>query len=282
MARCHLPWRLSLLCESQALEDRSPHLGPPDSKAVAEEVGRAVAAALAWSRKQEPQAARRAWSGLAPGSPPVAIVLRPLASGLPVGFFALVAAATMVGAEPLRWLPSSATLALGLILFPTAIAQLVGGVSAILSRDVIAATLMMTFSGVWLGTALVFTLHPAHGLEVLAVWYLALCPVIACLITSATGKLALTLVPAVGLPTFLATGLWLLLGGRALGEVAGGLSLLLAMVGLYAGLALLLEDSRHRTVLPTLRRGAMRTALTGDLQTQLRDIEHEAGVRRYL
>jgi succinate-acetate transporter protein len=140
----------------------------------------------------------------------------------------------------------------------------------------------MTFSGVWLGTALVFAIHPAHGLEVLAVWYLAFCPVLVCLIASATGKLALSLVPTVGLPTFLATGTWLLLGGRLLGELVGGLSFLLAAVGLYAAMALLMEDSRRRTVLPTLRRGAMRTALTGDLQAQLRDIEHEAGVRRSL
>ena len=275
-------WRLSTLCDSGTLGGPPPDVALTDSKALAEEVGRAVAAALAWSRQEEHQPARRDWSGLAPGTPPVTIVLRPLASGLPIGFFAMVLAATLLGAQAVGLLPSTASAAIGLVLVPTAIDQLVGGVSAILSRDVIAATIMMTFSGVWFGTALVYALHPAHGLEVLAVWYLALCPVIVCLLASASGKLALSLVPMVGLPTFLATGIWLLAGGRTLGVVVGCLSFLLAVVGLYAAVALLMEDARRRTVLPTVRRGAMRTALTGDLQAQLRDIEHEAGVRRYL
>ncbi len=215
---------------------------------------------------------------------PAVVTLRPIASGLPFGFFGLVAAASIVGVQAYGLLPSSAGEVIGLLLIPTVVLQLVGGVSSIAGRDVIAASLMLTFSGVWLGTALVYLLNPTDGLVALGIWYFAIAPVIIGLISSATGKLALSVVPVVGLPTFLVTGVWLIGGakGVGLGQAVGILSFALAFFGLYAGVALLLEDARRRTVLPTLRRGAMREPFTGDFATQLRGIEHEAGVRRYL
>jgi hypothetical protein len=210
-------------------------------------------------------------------------MLRPIASGLPFGLFGLVVAATLTGTQAFGILPTSASLAIGLLLFPTAVAQLVGGISAVLGRDVIGASLMIVFSGVWLGTALVYVLHPTDGLEVLAVWYLALAPVVIGLISSATGKLGLALVPVTGLPMLVVTAVWLLSGSpKGLGEAAGVLSFALAAAGLYAAVALLLEDARGRTALPTLRRGPMREAFTGDFSAQLEGVEHEAGVRRYL
>jgi len=132
---------------------------------------------------------------------------------LPFGLFGLVVAATMLGAQALPFLPMRASLAIGLILVPTAMAQLVAGVAALPSPDVISATLMMVFSGVWLGTGLVFIVSPPYGHVVLGFWYLVLCPVIACLISAATARLALSLVPMIGLPTFLVTGIWLIVGG---------------------------------------------------------------------
>ena len=213
----------------------------------------------------------------------VSIVLRPIASGLPFGFFGLVVAATLVGAQAFGLLPKSATIAVGLLLLPTAVLQLVGGISALLGRDVIAATLMLVLSGAWLGTALMYLAHPNHGLETLAFWYFALSAVITCLIACATGKLLLSLVPLTGLPTFLLTGIWLISGtGKGLGEAVGVLSLVLALAGLYAGLALLLEDAHRRTILPTLRRGPMKQAFTDGLSAQVENLEHEAGVRQYL
>lgn len=209
-------------------------------------------------------------------------MLRPVASGLPFGLFGLVAASVVVGAQLYGFLPTSASLAIGLILLPTVVVQLVAGVFALLARDVIAASLMLTFSGVWLGTALVYMVQPPHGLEVLAFWYFALVPVIGALISSATAKLALSVIPMTGLPTFLVTAVYLLEGGRQLAQAAAILSFLLAFVGLYGATALLLEDARRRTVLPTLRRGPMKQAFVGDFASQLTDLEHEAGVRRYL
>jgi hypothetical protein len=162
--------------------------------------------------------------------------------------------------------------------------QLIGGISCILGRDVISASLMLVFSVAWLGTALVYLFHPPYGLPGLGIWYLALAPVIGALISSATGKLALTFVPIVGLPTFVVTAIWLLgnADSAGLGKAVAVLSFVLAAVGYYVALALLFEDSRRRTILPTLRRGPMRQAFTGTFTDQLTNVEHEAGVRRYV
>jgi len=149
---------------------------------------------------------------------PVSAVLRPLASGLPFGLFGLVVAATMLGAQALLFLPMRASLAIGVVLIPTAMAQLVAGVAALPSRDVISATLMMVFSGVWLGTGLVFIISPPYRHVVLGFWCLALCPVIACLISAGTAKLALSLVPMIGLRTLLVTGIWLIVAGPGSGR----------------------------------------------------------------
>lgn len=53
-------------------------------------------------------------------------------------------------------------------------------------------------------------------------------------------------------------------------------------VGLYAGIAFLLEDLRGSSVLPVLRRGAARDSFEGDLSEQLRRAGGEAGVREQL
>lgn len=226
------------------------------------------------------------YSGSGPGRSeiPATVVLRPIASGVPLGFFGLVAAASITGVQAFGILPSQASLAVGLLLLPTVVAQLIGGISSILGRDVVAATLLLTFSGVWLGTALIYLSHPPMAMETLAIWYFAVGAVILAIIFSATGKLALSLLPTIGLPTLLVTGIWLLGDGtsQGLGQAAGLRAFCLAAAGLDAGIALLFEDARRRTILPTVRLGAMKDAFVGDFSAQLKDIEHEAGVRRYL
>lgn len=220
-----------------------------------------------------------------PGQPvPAVVTLRPIASGLPIGFFGLVLAAALTGAEAYGFLPAISGKAIGMLLLPTVVLQIIGGVSCILGRDVISASLMLTFSGAWLGTALIYMTTPPEGLKVLGIWYLALAPLIAVLISSGTKKLALVAVPCVGLPTFVVTAIWLIGGAKStdLGHAVGIMSWVLAALATYVGAALLLEDARRHTVLPTLRSGPMKEALTGDFASQLTGIEHEAGVRRYV
>lgn len=54
------------------------------------------------------------------------------------------------------------------------------------------------------------------------------------------------------------------------------------LFALYGGLALALEDAKHRPVLPFGRRGEALEAVEGDLGDQVGPIEKEAGVRKQL
>ena len=65
-------------------------------------------------------------------------------------------------------------------------------------------------------------------------------------------------------------------------HVAGWLGVPLAVFALYGGLALLLEESTQRMVLPIGRRGRSRTSLEGSFAHQVRQAEQEPGVRRQL
>lgn len=66
-------------------------------------------------------------------------------------------------------------------------------------------------------------------------------------------------------------------------EISSGiLGLVIFIFALYGGLALGLEDVKHRTVLPFGRRGEARNAIEGDLADQIGPIEDEAGVRKQL
>jgi uncharacterized protein len=99
---------------------------------------------------------------------------------------------------------------------------------------------------------------------------------------AAPGKL----LPAAVLGTaglrFATTGLYELTAGSAWKDVAGVVGLVLCALGVYAALAMALEDARRETVLPVGRRGVGRTSLEGGLAGQLDRIEHEAGVREQL
>ncbi|MGX4688936.1 hypothetical protein [Streptomyces sp. JNUCC 63] len=71
-------------------------------------------------------------------------------------------------------------------------------------------------------------------------------------------------------------------GAPALQTAAGWAGVALGVFALYGGLALLLEETTRRTVLPPARRGRARTSLQGDLGHRLEQAEREAGVRRQL
>jgi uncharacterized protein len=94
------------------------------------------------------------------------------------------------------------------------------------------------------------------------------------------------LVPAAVLGTaglrFGFTGLYELTNSSGWQDAAGIVGLLLCVLALYAALAMAIEDSRGRTVLPLLRRGTGRGALEQRFSDQASGLDHEAGVREQL
>lgn len=77
-------------------------------------------------------------------------------------------------------------------------------------------------------------------------------------------------------------GLYELTGSTPLQTVSGVFGLLVFAFALYGGLALALEDTKHRPILPFGRRGEALEAVEGDLSDQIGPIEREAGVRKQL
>jgi uncharacterized protein len=210
------------------------------------------------------------------------IVLRPIGSPLPLGFFTVAIDNVMVSALQWGLLSAADRRVVALIVFPAFIVQAIVGVFALSARDSIAGTLMLSFATTWLVDALVFYLYPPGAAAALGMFYVVFAVFVACMLASALLKRALAAVVAVAVPRFLIAGIAELSGNHVLSQVGAVMGFLLAAVALYTAFALLMEDSRGREVLPIGRLGAARQATHGTLADELRDIERQPGVRRTL
>jgi uncharacterized protein len=210
------------------------------------------------------------------------IVLRPIGSPLPLGFFTV--ATNNVLLSVLQWgvLPAADRRAVALTVFPAFIVQTISGLYALGARDSIAGTLMLSFATTWLVDALVFFVNPPGAAATLGMFYVVFAVFISFMLASARQKRSIVAVLAVAAPRFLISGVAELTGNQALAQTGSVLGFLLAAVALYTAFALLLEDSRGREVLPTGRFGAARQAIHGNLTDELRGIERQPGVRRTL
>ncbi|MFB9719742.1 GPR1/FUN34/YaaH family transporter [Planobispora longispora] len=210
------------------------------------------------------------------------INLRPIASPMPLGFYAVAIASVMIASLQLGLFPPGAHRAVALTVIPAFILQLVVGVFAFGARDVIAATLMACFSGMWLAGSLVLALDPPGGAAVLGALNAVFALFAVLMASVARPKRALWLVLVTAVPRFAVAAAANLTGAPWLTTASGVLGLLLAAVALYAAFALMLEDMRGHEVLPIGRSGPAHHAVEGDLAVQLRNLERQAGVRRTL
>ena len=213
------------------------------------------------------------------------VVLRPIASPLPLGFAGLaVASATLAGTE-LGWIGHSDVVHAGLIAFIFApLVQVIACVFGFLSRDAVAATGIGVLAATWAAIGAVSVTSRAgatsHALGTL------LLVAAAAVLVSATVAAAAKLVPAIvmGLAAarFAVTGIYEFVPDSGWKTATGIVGLVTALAALY-GMASLETESMFRSpLLPTLRRGAGRQALAGDLPAQVSDVAAEAGVRKQL
>ncbi|KOV17187.1 MULTISPECIES: GPR1/FUN34/YaaH family transporter [Streptomyces] len=210
------------------------------------------------------------------------INLRPIASPMPLGFYTVAIASVIVGCFQLGVFEEGGRRAVGLAILPAFVLQLLVAAFAFGARDVVAATLMACFSGLWLATSLTLVTDPPDGIRVLGVLN-AVFALFALLMASVAGrKRALWLVLCTAVPRFAVAAVANLTGADWAGVLSGWLGLLLAVVALYTAFALMLEDMRGEEVLPIGRSGPAHHAVAGDLSVQLRDLERQAGVRRTL
>ncbi len=212
------------------------------------------------------------------------VVLRPIASPLPLGFLALAVATTAFASVQLRWIPATEghTVALGVLLLTVPL-QLVACVMGFLARDPVAATGMGILSGTWAAACLA-TLASPPGAASAGLGVILLCSG-ACLLVPAVGTHS-KLVPAAVIVTsaarFAVTGIAELDGGRDWATAAGWVGVALGVLSVYAALALEVEGTESRTVLPLGRQGGSRRAVEGALDDQVADVAREPGVRRQL
>jgi succinate-acetate transporter protein len=142
---------------------------------------------------------------------------------------------------------------------------------------------MAILSGTWLSIGLV-TLTRAPGSTSDALGLLLILAATAMLVpaAAATGKLVVAAVLTTTALRFLVTALYQLTDSGSWKTAAGILGLALCGLAVYTALAMALEESHRRTVLPLLRRETGEGAMTAGLGRQVRDVEHEAGVRAQL
>ncbi|MFJ8584295.1 acetate uptake transporter family protein [Streptomyces sp. NPDC093595] len=210
------------------------------------------------------------------------INLRPIASPMPLGFCTVAIASVIVGCFQLGVFEDDARRAVGLVIVPASVLQLLVSWFAFGARDVVAATLMACFSGLWLATSLALVVDPPGALRVLGVLN-AVFALFAVVMASVAGrKRALWLVLSTAAPRFAVAALADLTGVAWVGILSGVLGLLLAVIALYTAFALMLEDMRGQEVLPIGRSGPAHHAVEGDLSVQLSNLERQAGVRRTL
>lgn len=213
------------------------------------------------------------------------VVLRPVASPLPLGLLAVAVGTFTVAGLQLSWIPAANSADVGLLLLTFVVPlQALSSIFGFLARDPAASTGMALQAGGWfsIGAALHRAppgkASPALGLLLLAVATTLLVPVV----VASFGKLLASAVMALTALRFYLTAAAQLSPVRGWQTAAAVVGLCLGVAALYAGLAFELEDSMHKTVLPTLRWRQGRTAVSGDLTDEISGVEHEAGVRRKL
>lgn len=213
------------------------------------------------------------------------IVVRPLGSALPLGFFAFSVGTVLLGTFEFRWAPPSEgpLLAAALLGFVAPL-NLLACVFGFLSRDTGTATSMGVLGAGWIVVALSFLLAGASGTTTTLGTFL----IMEALAVLCIGMVAVSGKPFLSTLLFLAAARFFLAAlvqfdlASVLRVPAAVLGLLTGAFAVYGGLAMLFEDMKQRAVFPTFRRGAAKRSLEGSLEEQIQRLQHEAGVRRRL
>ena len=216
--------------------------------------------------------------------PPVRIMLRPLASPLPIGFFAFAIGSFLFTSFELGWvaesqLPQLATI---MIVFVAPL-ELIASILAYWARDSGGATALGLFGMTWAVVGVISLTDTAPRSPMLGVFLICMSAVVLAFAAAAVaGKPALSAVALLATARFLLTGVYQIHGGAAWERASGWIGLPLAAAAFYLAFALMVVDSQRRTVLPLMRRGQARTALESHLGDQVAAVEREAGVRGQL
>jgi succinate-acetate transporter protein len=216
------------------------------------------------------------------------VVLTPIATPLPLTFVGLLLATTVLSGREVGIVTSADTKLTGWVLLAVPLPlQLIAAAFGFRGRSASAATGSSTLAAAWLGIALALINAPPDSfVPSRPVGLLAFAVAAALLIPASTDAYGGSLLAAGTLgfasARFTLTGIVALTASHGLRTASGVFGFLVAGVALYAALALELEGSTQRAVLPTFRRTQSAMALVAALDEQVARLEHEAGVRKNL
>jgi succinate-acetate transporter protein len=215
------------------------------------------------------------------------VVLRPIANPFALGFLGLAGDTVTVAGMELGWISRADALHVGIIVLIFApLLQVISCVFGFLGRDAVAATGMGVLAGTWacIG-AIMLTSRPGATSHALGTFlFLAGAAVLVSANTAATAKLVPAIVLALAGLRFILTGIYQFIPTTPWKVTAGVAGLVLGFVAVYGSASLEVEGVRRAPLrlLPTLRHGAGREAIEGDLAAQVRHVAAEAGVRKQL
>lgn len=211
------------------------------------------------------------------------VVLRPVATPVPLSLLALGLGSILLSAVQLKWITVQSTpqVALVILVFVVPL-QALGTVLCFYIRDVVMATGFGLLTASWAATATLLTSgQPGTRNQVLGV--LGIAAAVALLVPASgatSSKPAGATVMFVASLRFALTGAYQLGGSNSWQTASAIIGVILVGAALYAAAAFLLEDARHHRVLPVSRRSTSRYAMSGDLGHQLDTLPAEAGVRQ--
>jgi succinate-acetate transporter protein len=213
------------------------------------------------------------------------IVLRPLGSGLPLGFFSFAIGMLVLCGVGVGWIGPLDQHAAALVLVTfVAPLEFLAAVIAFLARDSIGATTLGVFAGSWFSSGwLLWTGDPSVLSHAFGFFLAGFGVVILCIaVLSWTGKPFFGVLLSISALRMAVAAAYEFGAGHAWLTAAGWIALVLFVVAVYGGLALGFEDIERREVLPIFRRATAANAIEGSLQEQLERIESEPGVRQQL
>lgn len=213
------------------------------------------------------------------------IELHPFANPMPLGFVGLSMATLALAAVNLSWIGPAQdhAVAIALLAFVVPL-QGIACLGGLASRDAVAGTAMGILAATWavagfvlLGAAPGSTSAGLGVVFEIAAIALAL-PALAAL----ASKLVVAAILIGAMLRIASSGVYQLTGSDAWKATTGWIGVVLGALALYAALAMLLESTLTRTILPLGRRGRGRRAVEGSLSDQLVSVANEPGVRQQL
>lgn len=214
------------------------------------------------------------------------IVLRAYASPLPLGLFAFAIGNVLLAVTHLGGFSAQDTRVVMVMLATfIAVPQFLASILGFLTREPLVATLLGLLAVTWPTDVVVQEYTGATTSAPRGVLFCALAGVLVLMaIPGLTAKPLFSVVLLSAAARFVAGGVYDLSASTARMRASGVIAVGVAIVAAYLAIALVVEDVKHRTVLPVGRIGGTesRSAMESGLAAQARSLPQEAGVRAQL